>query len=464
VLAADYEETKREEITIRKMEGLLAAGALVPATEARDQYRLYFRKIRVVLVTADPARMKTPPPTEAEIAAKYEQSKESYRLPARVKLVIAAFTPEHFGKDVRPGEAEIKAFYEGNADRFRTEEKRLVSRVDLPFGTKDKAQVRAKAEEILRNAAKGKAAFEAYAKKRSRGTPVEAWVTRRELAPALAGPVFSASVDAVVGPVELPDRFVLARVNRIRFAETEPLSKVRDQVVALLRIEKGKDQAVIKAYDVQRKAAAGNDLEKLASSLGVPVTKTGWVGADGGPEVPAVVAQDALLLPRGGVGPVKAVGDTQYLFQVTAKEESRVPPLAGVREKVAAAVARQKEIAAARTALTHLLSSSATVSGWFAPLSDPVPEALGTAGDVRRDLATLTAKAPVSPKIFQGKEGRLSGVAFLGEEIPGNAQWEKQKSSFLKALAEQKRNAMLEGFLSDQRERTKVVINPEALK
>ncbi len=480
VTPAEYEESKRTEITIRKMEGLLAAGALVPETEAKELFRLYFRRIRLLVVTAAPADMKASPPAEAEIAAKYAQSKESYRIPARVKLDLAVFTPERFGRDTHPSEAEIKAFYEGNPDRFRTAEERLVSRIVLPFGKKDKAEVRRKAEKILREAAKGKAQFEAAARKFSRGKPGEAWITRKEAGPALSEPVFSASVDAVVGPVELQDGFVLARVNRIRFPEAEPLSKVRDQVVSLLRAEKGKDQAVVKAYEAQRKASEGKDLKKVAASFGVPVTETEWVGADGGPEVPPSVAQDALLLPRGDVGPVKAVGDAQYLFQVAAKEESRVPPLSDVRDKVAAAVTREKEVAAARAELMRLLSTARTaaeleagakkdglgtsVSGWFAPLSEPVPEALGNAGDLRKDLATLTAKAPVSQKIFQGKEGRVSGVAFLGEELPGDAEWAKQKTSFLRGIDEQKKNAMMEAFLSDRRKRTKVEINPEALK
>ncbi len=323
---AEFEASKRVEITMKKIEGLLAAGALVPETEAKELFRVASRKIRLLVVTADPGNAKADAPAEGEILAKYEQAKERFRTPARVKLAVAAFTPDHFGREVQPSEAEITAFHATNSDRFLTEEQRLVSRIVLPFGTKDRDAVRKKAEEVLARASKGKADFDAQAKAHSRGKGGEAWLSRKDAGEALSGPLFQASVDTVVGPVEVPGAFVLARVNRIRFPEALPLSQVRDRVVEQIRREKGKDLAVVKAYEAQPKAVSAKGVKATAAAFGVPVIETGWVGAEGAPGVPAALVQDALLLPSGEVAPVKTLGDAHYLFQVTAKEDSRVPP------------------------------------------------------------------------------------------------------------------------------------------
>jgi len=134
VTPAEFEATKRVEITMKKIKDLVAAGALVPETEAKELFRVASRKVRLLVVSADPGKAKADAPTEGEILAKYEQGKERFRTPARVKLVVAAFTPDRFGREVNPSEAEIKAFHETNSDRFRTEERRLVSRIVLPFG------------------------------------------------------------------------------------------------------------------------------------------------------------------------------------------------------------------------------------------------------------------------------------------------------------------------------------------
>src|SRR5512140_1743012 len=478
VSVAGFEASKRVEITLKKVEGLLAAGALVPETEAKELFRVASRKIRLLVVTADPGNAKADPPAEAEILAKYEQAKERFRAPARVKLVGASFTPDRFGREVQPSEAEIKAFYETNSDRFRTEEQRLVSRIVLPFGKKDRDAVRKKAEEILARGSKGKADFDAQAKAQGRGNGGEAWLSRKDAGEALSGPLFQAAVDTVVGPVELPGSFVLARVNRIRFPEALPLSQVRDRVVEQIRREKGKDLAVVKAYEAQPKAASAKGV--TATAFGVPVVETGWVGAEGVAGVPAALVQDALLLPSGEVAPVKTVGDAHYLFQVTAKEDSRVPPLSEMRDKVVAEVVREKKAAAARAALQQVLAASnsaaeletnarkaglsSSITGWFAPLSEAPPEALAGVGDLRKDLSALSAKGAVPRKMYQGRDGNPLAVAVSGEQLPSDAEWAQKKAGFLKGMAEQKKNATLEAFLSDRRKSAKVEINPEALK
>lgn len=480
ITPTDFETSKRVEITMKKVESLIAVGALVTETEAKELFQVASRKVRLLVVTADPGRVKADAPTEGEILAKYEQAKERLRTPARVQLAVAAFTPDRFGREVNPSEAEIKAFYETNSDRFRTEEQRLVSRIDLPFGKKDRDAVRKKAGEILATSSKGKTEFDSQMKAYARGKAGEAWLSRKDAGEALAGPLFQASVDTVVGPVELPDRFVLARVNRIRFPEALPLSQVRDRVVEQIRHEKGKDLAVVKAYEALPKAAAAKSVKATSAAFGVPVVETGWVGADGAPGLPAALVQDALLLPSGEVAPVKTVGDAHYLFQVTAKEDSRVPPLSEVRDRVVAEVAREKKAAAARAVLQQVLAASNTaaeleanakkaglsssLTDWFAPLGEAAPEALAGVGDLRKDLSALSAKAPVSRKIYQGREGNPLGVAYSAEQLPTDAEWAQKKAALLKGLAEQKKSLVLEAFLSDRRKSAKVEINPEALK
>jgi len=480
VTPAEFEATKRVEITMKKVKDLVVAGALVPETEAKELYRVAARKVRLLVVSADPGMGKADAPTEGEILAKYEQGKERFRTPARVKLVVAAFTPDRFGREVTPSEAEIKAFHETNSDRFRTEERRLVSRIDLPFGKKDRDAVRKKAEEILVKASKGKAEFDALAKASARGKNGEAWLSRKDAGTALSEPLFQAAVDTVVGPIELPGSFVLARVNRIRFPEALPLSQVRDLVIEQIRHEKGKDLAVVKAYEALPMATAGKSVKATATAFGVPVVETGWVGAEGAPGLPSALVQDALLLPSGEVAPVKTVGDAHYLFQVTAKEDSRVPPLSEVHDKVAAEVVRGKKAAAARTALEQLLAASNTtaeleanarnagfsssLTAWFAPLSEPLPESLAGADDLRKALSALSTTAPVSRQVYQGREGNLLGVAYSGEQLPSDTEWAMKKDALLKGVAQQKQNVILEAFLSDRIKSVKVEIHPEALK
>ncbi|HSL99798.1 MAG TPA: SurA N-terminal domain-containing protein, partial [Candidatus Limnocylindria bacterium] len=480
VSPAEYEVSKKEEITIRKMEGLFSASARVSDSEARDLFDLTFRKIRLLVVTSDPAEMRgTLPATEGEIAAKYEQTRESYRVPARVKLSVARFSPETFAGKEDPSEEEIQAFYEGNAEMFRTEESRLAYPVIIPYTAGTREAARKKAEEVVAEARKGKTRFEEIAKKLSRGKGGATWVKRQEMLPELADGVFSAPVDDVVGPVDTGNGFTIVRVNQIKFTESLPLERIRDRVITLLKHEKGRDTAVIRAYEAHAKAMESNDLEAACAPFGVTLRETGWTSDGKGIDVPPAVAQEALLLAADEIGPVTTVGDTHYLFRVTAKENSRVPPMPDVRTQVAAAVEREKRTVAARAELENVLADAKTASElkrnatraglgvtttpFFAPLSGSLPGVLASAGDIRRELLGLSPKSPVSPNIFPAGPQFLS-IALVAEQPVGPVEWEAEKDSFVQGLAERKRMAAIEAFLAERMKQAKLKINPEALK
>lgn len=480
VTPGEYEAAKRQEITLRKMEGLIAAGARVSEAEARDAFELAGRKVKLLVVAADPQKSKDPAVTRDEIAARYERTKESYRIPARVRLRVARFDPDHFAKGIEPAEPEIRTFYEGNADKFRTEEERLVAKIELPFGGGDKEAVRKKAAALAAEASKGKDAFEAAAKKAGRGKTGEAWLSRGAARKEVADAVFSAPVDTVVGPIEVPGAFLVLRVNRIRFPEAPPLDRVRDRVVALLRREKGKDAAVVKAYEAQRKAAESRDLRAACAPYGIVPAETGFLGAERGDGlVPPAVVQDALPLPAGEVAPVKTVGDVHFVVQVIAREESRIPDLSAVADRVRAALAAEKKRESAKGRLSALLSGAKTAAdlekaaraagfsvsttSWFSPVSGPPPEPLAAAGDLRREILALSPKAPVSARVVEAN-GKFLGFAFAGERPADEAEWAQKKDAVIRELVERKKAMLLEAFLADRRREAKVEINPEALK
>lgn len=480
VSPAEYEAAKREEITIQKVEGLLSSSARIVESEARDLFNLTFRKIRLLVVESDPATVRSiPAPTEGDIAAKYEQTRETYRIPARVKLSVARFSPETFSRGVEPSDQEILSFYEGNPERFQTEEARLVHAVTFPYVKKTREEARKKAEEAVAEAKQGKSRFEEIAKKQSRGKDGETWVTRRDLRPELAAPVFSAPVDDVVGPIDTGREFTIVRVNRIRFPETLPLAKVRERVIALLKLEKGKETAAIRAYEAYGKATESGDFAGACAESGVTPRETGWTDESKGNDLPPAVVQEALLLQPGDIGPVKMVGDTYYLFRVTAKENSRIPPLSDVRSRVVADLEQEKRIASARAALDNVLAAAktepdlrrlATKAGLavrttplFAPLSEPLPGILGEAGDIRKDLLELSPRSPVSTRVFTAGT-KFFSVAFVAEQPVDEKEWEAGKDAFLQAFLERKRASAVDAFLAERMKQAKVEINPQALK
>ena len=478
---SQFESATRTEIILRRFEDVLTTGAFVPESEAKHLFFLSARKIRILVVTADPAKMKNlPAPTEEEITAKFEQVKEFFRVPSRVKLAVAVFTPDRFSREVHPSEEELKAYYEGNTDNYRTEEQRLVSRIVLPYTSQNKAQLWQQAVQVASEMEKGKAAFEAAAKKLGVSKTPEAWVTQKDAVPVLANALFQAPVDTIVGPADQGGAYVLAYVSRIKFSETLPFAQVRDRVLEQLQIEKGKDIATIKVYEAQPKAVESNNVSKTAAAYGIKTVETGWVGEEGSLEVPAQVTRDALMLVSGEIGPIKTLGDRHYLYQVIAKEDSRILPLDQVRPQILALVTKDQQAAAARAAVQKVLSEAKTaaeleanakkaglsteISGWFAPLAENLPANLAQAEDIRKSLALLSPKSPLSSKGHAMPGGSNIAVAFLEEQPASEADWIAQKDAFSQMLRQQEQKNLIERFLADRVKQYKVEIKQEDLK
>ena len=104
-----------------------------------------------------------------------------------------------------------------------------------------------------------------------------------------------------------------------------------------------------------------------------------------------------------------------------------------------------------------------TTTSFFTPVSGPLPGVLSAAGEIRRDLLPLSPKSPVSSKIFPAGEKFLA-VAFVSEQPEDPKEWEAGKDSFSRGLLEQKREGVLEAFVADRMNQSKVEINPEVLK
>ncbi|HEY3490414.1 MAG TPA: SurA N-terminal domain-containing protein [Candidatus Deferrimicrobiaceae bacterium] len=478
---SEYEEQKREEITLRKFEGLFHAAGRIPESEGRDRFETLNRKIRLLVAVADPSALRNvPPPTESEIGARYATDKEQFRIPARVKLLVARFEPARFGGDAAPPEAEIRKFYEANTDKFRTDEERFVSRIVLPYTAKTKDNAQKKAAGMLAEAGKSKSAFDALAKK-SGGKSGELTLKRKGSGPAsVVEAVFGGQVDSVVGPIDAGDSIQIVRINRIKFPEPLPLAQVHDQVVALLRTEKGKDVVVVKAYEARGKATTSKDLKAVATGYGIPTAETGWLGDKETGGLPPAVVQEALMQPLHEVGPVKSVGDVHYLFQVAAKEDSRVPALAELRDRLSALVTADKRhvaaVAAARKVASGAKSAadleriakaeglSVSTTPFFTPLSGTLPEMLkGIPAKDRKSLAMLTPKSPVVSGAIEAG-ARTMAVAFIDEQPADPNEWASRKEAFLRDLEEKRRTELLEAYVTARYKDAKVKKNPDALK
>jgi peptidyl-prolyl cis-trans isomerase D len=106
------------------------------------------------------------------------------------------------------------------------------------------------------------------------------------------------------GPVELgEDRLVLVKVTSHHKAEVKPLATVRDDIVALLRHERGVTGAKAAAEGAVAKLLGGDKLEALANGWSVTAESAKFVSR-GDPSIPAALRLAVFEAPRPTEKPV----------------------------------------------------------------------------------------------------------------------------------------------------------------
>ena len=101
---------------------------------------------------------------DADLQAKFDANKETYRIGEKRKVKYALLDVEKVRETVQVPDADVEAFYTQNKAQYSTEGRVRASHILLKTEGKDEAAVRAKAEGLLAQAKAPGADFAALAK------------------------------------------------------------------------------------------------------------------------------------------------------------------------------------------------------------------------------------------------------------------------------------------------------------
>jgi peptidyl-prolyl cis-trans isomerase D len=125
------------------------------------------REVQELVVKADVFAGEVKLKPEAP-KAYYDANQKDFMLPAQVTAEYAVLSVDAIAASLVAPPADVKSFYDQNIAKYRQEEQRQASHILLKFEEKsDKAALKAKAEELLKQARAPGADFAALAKKNS---------------------------------------------------------------------------------------------------------------------------------------------------------------------------------------------------------------------------------------------------------------------------------------------------------
>jgi peptidyl-prolyl cis-trans isomerase D len=156
---AEFEENVRRGLTVEKLRASITDWLSVPDPELEQEYRRRNNKVKlsVVSFTADTFRAQVTA-TDAEVASYFEGHKADFKIPGKRKIRYLLVDIEALRAKVVVPPADVDRAYNTNVEQYTTPEQIRASHILLKTEGKDDAAVKAKAEDVLKQA-KGGADF-----------------------------------------------------------------------------------------------------------------------------------------------------------------------------------------------------------------------------------------------------------------------------------------------------------------
>ncbi|UAN64160.1 peptidylprolyl isomerase [Serratia sp. JSRIV006] len=354
--ADQYAQYTRQRLINQQMIQGFGGSDIVTPSEAQSMVALVLQERDVRLATIDlNTMMAKQTVTDEELKAFFEQNKNSFIAPEKVKVSFIPLDAAALQDTVTVTEADISAYYDGHQSSFGQPERKKFSVIQL----KTEADAKAVLEEL-----KNGGDFAALAKEKStdiisRRTGGEMdWMEPDTTADELKQANLTEK-GQLSGVVKSSVGYLIVRLDDIKPALVKPLSEVHDAIAKQLKQEK----AVDAYYALQQKVseAATSDNESLASAeeaAGIKAANTEWFTRDSVPAAlnfkPVVQAifDGSLIGENGAPGSNSDVitvdGDRAFVVRVVAHQPEGIEPFDKVKDRVTAMVKHNKALQEAK--------------------------------------------------------------------------------------------------------------------
>lgn len=353
----DLEEGLIEQQLLRSA----VAAPQMPEKMARQYAALVLEKRRgEIALIPSAAFAPAGDPSDAQLAAFYQENRARFIRPERRTLRFAVFGPDSLRVDATPTAAEIAARYQRDAARYAASERRTVTSFVVP--TQDAATA-------LAARIRGGASLESVAREAGFTASTSEARDREAMAGAtsfaFAQNAFAAAQGAVIEPAQGTLGWYVARLDRIERTPARTLAQATPEITEALTAEKRTAAIADRVSEIEEEIDGGTALAEVARAYGLTVETTPALLANGQafgqPQVQIVpqlqpVLQTAFQMEESEPQLAPVPGDQFVIFEVARIEEAAAPPLAEVREAAVAGWKRAQGAVLAKQAADRILA------------------------------------------------------------------------------------------------------------
>jgi peptidyl-prolyl cis-trans isomerase D len=482
--ASDFEDSVRRSVAVEKLRATVTEWLSVADSELEQEYRRRNDKVKLAVVgfTADTFRGQVSA-SDPDIAGYFDAHKTDFKIPEKRKIRYLLIDVEAMRAKVAVPAADIERAYNNNSEQYTTPEQVRASHILLKTEGKDDAAVKARAEDLLKQARAG-SDFAELAKKHSEdegsaknGGDLD-YFQRGKMVAEFDQAAFAMQPGQVSDLVKTQYGYHIIKLVDRKPATTRTLAEVRQQLNDQLAYERAQAQAADLAQKLERDISKPVDLDRVAKANGLTVQESGFFARDepvmGLGPAPEATSRAFEMKPGTVSGSVRV--SRGFVFEaLVAKQDPYVPKLDEVKERVrdevikekARTLSKQKAVEmAARLKSAPDFEKAAKAAGVEAKTTElitrdsPIPD-LGTAAAVE-DAAFKLPVGAVSDAIATDNGTAVIKVLEKKETTPD--EWKTAKDRFREEFLNDRRNRFFSAYMVKAKQRMKIDVNRETLQ
>lgn len=349
---SEFEAAIRRELLVAKLQNAVAGWVTVSDAEVDAEYRRRNEKVKVDVVPVTAAAFRAQVTvTDADLTARFEANKETYRIGERRKFKYALVDVEQVRAGLTVTDADVQGFYTQNVSQYTTPAQVRASHILFQTSGKDEAAVRTQAEAVLAQARAPGADFAALARQHSEDASNKDlggdlnYFGRGRMVPEFEAAAFAMKPGDISDLVKTQFGFHIIKLVATQPEVVRPMAEVREEIADQLRWQRAQTEAESIAKAVASSAKTLADLERLAGERTLAMQETGFflttepVGDLG---MQPELATTVFGLADGAVSTPQRVARGWVIASVTGRQDSYIPQIAEVRDRVREDVVTEK--------------------------------------------------------------------------------------------------------------------------
>ena len=482
---SQFEESVRRSLLLEKLRAALTDWMAISDAEVEREYKQRNEKVKlqVVAVTADALRDKVTV-SDADVAAHYTAHSAEYRIGEQRKIKYLLIDREQARLKVTVPPNEIQRYYNDNIQQYQTPEQVRASHILLETAGKNDAEVKKRAEEVLKQAKSG-AEFAELAKKYSedKGSKVNGgdldYFGRGRMVKEFEEAAFSMMPGQISDLVKSQFGYHIIKVVDKKAPSTRTLDEVRPQIQQQLALEIADQRITDQARTLEKQIKSPDAFATVGKDAGLTVQESGLFqkndpvpGLGAAPEV----AADAFRLDVGKVSGVLGSARGPVFITVTEKKDPYVPKLDEVKSKVQNDVVRARAAELSRQRATAIATALKSAGANFAaaakaqgveakdteliPRQSALPD-IGVSPDVDKVAFTLPVGSVSDP--IQTNEGTVI-VRVVQREDATAEKLRQARETFRAELLNERRARFFNAYMNKAREGVQIEVNNDVLR